>query len=182
MSSEPITSVFNDGYIAEAYESYRRDPSSVDESWRQFFRFAEGIAGVTGTSTPATGAPDGEMLRKVGGAASLVDSIRAYGHLAAQTDPLGNTPPGTPELTPEFHGLTEADLQSIPGAALRVSEGTAAEVVARLRSLYSANVGFEFDHRGDAKEREWLREQIENGRVLEPINAEEKKAILRRLT
>ena len=182
MSSEPITSVFNDGYIAEAYESYRRDPSSVDESWRQFFRFAEGIAGVTGTTAPGIVTADSEILRKVAGAASLVDSIRAYGHLAAQTDPLGNTPPGTPELTPEFHGLTEADLQSIPGAALRVSEGTAAEVVARLRSLYSANVGFEFDHLGDAKEREWLREQIESGRVLEPLNAEEKKAVLRRLT
>jgi 2-oxoglutarate dehydrogenase E1 component len=182
MSSEPITSVFNDGYIAEVYESYRRDPSSVDESWRQFFRFAEGIAGVTGTTAPGIVTADSEILRKVAGAASLVDSIRAYGHLAAQTDPLGNTPPGTPELTPEFHGLTEADLQSIPGAALRVSEGTAAEVVARLRSLYSANVGFEFDHLGDAKEREWLREQIESGRVLEPLNAEEKKAVLRRLT
>ena len=45
MASEVITSVFNDGYIAEAYESYRRDPASVDESWRQFFRFAEQLSG-----------------------------------------------------------------------------------------------------------------------------------------
>ena len=58
MSSEPITSVFNDGYIAEAYESYRRDPSSVDESWRQFFRFAEGISGVTGSAAQASGTAD----------------------------------------------------------------------------------------------------------------------------
>ena len=27
MSSDPITGVFNDGYISEAYEAYRRDPS-----------------------------------------------------------------------------------------------------------------------------------------------------------
>jgi 2-oxoglutarate dehydrogenase E1 component len=181
MSSEPITSVFNDGYIAEAYESYRRDPSSVDESWRQFFRFAEGIAGFT--SAPTASAPaDGQLLQKVAGAASLVDSIRAYGHLAADTDPLGNRPPGTPELTPEFHGLTEADLQSIPGSVLRSNEPTAADAVKRLRSLYSSNVGFEFDHLGDPKEREWLREQIENGRVQQPLSADEQKAVLRRLT
>ena len=31
----------HDGYVAEAYESYRRDPNAVDETWRQFFRFAE---------------------------------------------------------------------------------------------------------------------------------------------
>jgi 2-oxoglutarate dehydrogenase E1 component len=182
MSSEPITSVFNDAYIAEAYDSYRRDPSSVDESWRQFFRFAEQLSGVTSGTTAGLGAADPEMLRKVAGAASLVDSIRAYGHLAADTDPLGNRPPSTVELTPEFHGLTEADLQAIPGSALRSTEPTAADVVARLRSLYSTNIGFEFDHLNDAGEREWLRDQIESGKLQQPLTPDEKKAILRRLT
>jgi 2-oxoglutarate dehydrogenase E1 component len=182
MSSEPITSVFNDAYIAEAYESFRRDPSSVDESWRQFFRFAESLSGVTGAPSGAQAPADADLLRKVAGAASLVDSIRAYGHLLAETDPLGNRPPGTPELSAEFHGVTEEDLKSIPGDALRSAEPTAADVVNRLRSLYSGNVGFEFDHLGSATEREWLREQIESGRVHAPLSAEEKKAVLRRLT
>jgi len=185
MSSDPITSVFNDGYIAEVYESYRRDPASVDESWRQFFRFAESLGGVVQAGTPAAahaGALDAALLRKVAGAASLTDSIRAYGHLAAEIDPLGNTPAGTPELTIEFHGLTEEDLKLIPGAALGSDEPTAADVVARLRSLYSSNIGFEFDHLGEADERGWLREQIESGRVQRELTADEKKAVLRRLT
>ncbi len=183
MSSDPITSVFNDGYIAEVFESYRRDPASVDESWRQFFRFAENLGGArTGGGAASTPAADASELKKVAAAASLVDSIRAYGHLAAQIDPLGNTPPGTPELTPEFHGLSDEDLASIPGDALRSSEPTAADVVKRLRSLYSSNVGFEFDHLGKVEEREWLKSQIEGGRVHEPLNADEKKAVLRRLT
>lgn len=38
MTFPPTTTVFNDAYIAETYEAYRRDPASVDESWRQFFR------------------------------------------------------------------------------------------------------------------------------------------------
>ena len=29
-----------------------------------------------------------------------------------QLDPLGSPPPGGPELTPEFHGISEADLES----------------------------------------------------------------------
>src|ERR1700742_1940512 len=45
MNSGPITTTFNDAYIAELFEAYRRDPASVDDSWRQFFdaaqRFAE---------------------------------------------------------------------------------------------------------------------------------------------
>ena len=181
MSSEPITSVFNDGYIAEAYESFRRDPSSVDESWRQFFRFAESLSGVP-QKTSAGGPADVSLLRKVAAAASLVSSIRAFGHLAAHIDPLGNTPPGTSELTLEFHGLNDADLEAIPGEALGFRDGTAAQAVDRLRKLYSSNVGFEFDHLGEAAEREWLRDQIEIGRIQEPLSVEEKKAVLRRLT
>jgi 2-oxoglutarate dehydrogenase E1 component len=183
MPSDPITSVFNDGYIAEVFESYQRDPASVDESWRQFFRFASSLSGAAPASPGVqAGAVDGDLLAKAAAAASLTDSIRAYGHLAAQIDPLGNTPPGTPELSAEFHGLTESDLQSIPGAALRSSEPTAADVVLRLRELYSSNIGFEFDHLGQAAEREWLKGQIESGRLHEPLSPEEKKAVLRRLT
>ena len=41
MPQEPIASVFNDAYAAEQFEAYRHDPTLVEESWRQFFRFAE---------------------------------------------------------------------------------------------------------------------------------------------
>ena len=92
MSSAPITSVYNDGYIAEVYEAYRRDPASVDESWRQFFRFAEQLGGTGSTAT--TVAADPVYLRKVAGAAALIDAIRQYGHYAVQLDPLGSPPPG----------------------------------------------------------------------------------------
>lgn len=186
MSSEPITSVFNDAYIAGAHEEYRRDPLSVDESWRQFFRFAESLGGVAHPpeTTPSSGSAtvDIALLKKAAGAASLTDAIRALGHLAAEIDPLGNRPPGTPELTPEFHALTEDDLRAIPGSVLGSDAPTAADAVARLRSLYSSNIGFEFDHLGEAAEREWLREQVESGRLQKPLSADEKKAVLRRLT
>ena len=181
MATQPIASVFNDGYIAEAYEAFRRDPGSVDESWRQFFRFAESLGAAPATSSGQTTA-DPSFLKKIAGVAELIDSIRAYGHLAAEIDPLGSRPPGTPELTPEFHGLTEADLETIPGEVLGAIGRTATEAVARLRTLYSSNIGFEFDHLGNAVERAWIREQIETERVKQPLTEAEKKAILRRLT
>jgi 2-oxoglutarate dehydrogenase E1 component len=168
------------------YEAYRRDPASVDESWRQFFRFAESLSGAASPAasgqTPPTGSVDPAFLRDVAAAAELVDSIRSYGHLAVPLDPLGTPPGGTPELTPEFHGLTEEDLASIPGIALGASGGSAADVVARLRELYSSRIGFEISHLGRIEEREWLRQQIESGRLNAPLSDEEKRAILRRLT
>ena len=184
MSSDPITGVFNDGYISEAHEAYLSDPASVDESWRQFFRFAESLSGTTSVPREPLlpGQTDPAFLRDVAAAAELVDAIRSYGHLAVPLDPLGTPPEGTAELTPEFHGLIEEDLASIPGLALGASGGSAADVVARLRELYSSRIGFEISHLGEATEREWLREAIESGSLNKPLSDDDKKAILRRLT
>ena len=109
MSSLPLTGVYNDGYIAGVYESFRRDPDSVDESWRQFFRVAQQLAG--GGSTAGT--YDASLLRKAAAAAELLGAIEKFGHLAVQLDPLGTPPPGAVELKPEFHGLTDADLREL---------------------------------------------------------------------
>ncbi len=179
MSALPITSVFNDGYIAETYEAFRRDPASVDESWRQFFRVAERIAG-----TPSgQGGYDASLLRKAAGAGALVGAIQRHGHLAVQIDPLGTPPPGAAELKPEFHGITEADLARIPASALGDGEtGTAADVVHRMREHYCGAIGYEFEHIGDEIEREWFRTMIESGQATAPLSPDEKKLLLQRLT
>jgi 2-oxoglutarate dehydrogenase E1 component len=179
MSTEAITSVFNDGYVAEAYDAYKRDPASVDESWRQFFRFAEQLSG-TG-ATKQGGVPAG-MLRAAAGAAALLDAIRAYGHLAVNIDPLGSAPVGSPELDPASHGVDEAQLATIPGSALGTTDATGADATARLRSLYSSTIGFEFEHLGSFDERQWLRDAVEGGTYHQDLSADEKKAILVRLT
>src|SRR6476661_3173790 len=137
VSDLPITSVFNDGYIAEQFEAFRKNPDSVDESWRQFFRFAQSLAGGAATTAPAASsssfssspAADASLLRIAAGAAALAAAIRRFGYLAVAIDPLGTAPPGSPELKPEFHGITEAQLGSIPAAAIGGSEGTAADYV-----------------------------------------------------
>ncbi|MEP6732210.1 MAG: 2-oxoglutarate dehydrogenase E1 component [bacterium] len=173
----PTTSIFNDGYIAEMYESYRRDPSSVDESWRQYFRTAESLAGVV-----SGGQTDERMLRKAAAAAALVEAIREYGHLAVQLDPLGTAPPGAPELTPEFHGITEEELTHVPATALGYAEGTAADVVRRLRDVYCGAIGLEFMELDSEAERAWFKAAMEEGTLTRSLTPEEKVAVLRRLT
>jgi 2-oxoglutarate dehydrogenase E1 component len=179
MSGLPISSAFNDGYIAERYEAYRRDPASVDESWRQFFRFAESLRG---GAAPAAGGSDAELLRKAAGAGALVAAIRRYGHFAVPIDPLGSPPIGAAELTPEYHGITEADLADVPATALRESQGTAADVVAKRRAWYEGGLAYEFVHLSDEHERLWIRQQVEAGTCMTPLSAEEKRGLLRRLS
>ena len=165
MSSLPLTGVFNDGYIAGAYESYRRDPSSVDESWRQFFRVAEQLAGGGRTA----GSYDASLLRKAAAAAELLGAIQKFGHLAVQLDPLGSPPPGAVELKPEFHGITDADLHQLPGSVLRPdADGTAADVIQAMRDHYCGALAYEFEYISEDVEREWFRAQIESGNATAP--------------
>src|SRR5829696_7220703 len=168
MTSPTITSVFNDGYIAEQYERYRRDPASVEESWRQFFAVARSLAG--GPEAAGAAAADPAMLSKVASAATLVQAIRTYGHLAVPLDPLGTAPKGAPELSPEFHGITDEDLEAIPAAALGFDDRftTAGDVVRMLRHRYSSNLGFEVTHLAEQRRR--------------PLTPEEKRAVLARLS
>jgi 2-oxoglutarate dehydrogenase E1 component len=183
MSTLPITGAFNDGYISELYETYRRDPGALDESWRQFFKFAESLSGTRGES-----AIDESLLRKVAGAAALLGAIQRYGHLAVQLDPLGSPPLGAAELKPEFHGITEADLAEIPASALADAHtsaqltGTAADVVHHLRELYCSTIGFEFDHLEEEAERDWFRRAIEERQITAALTADEKRTVLQRLT
>jgi 2-oxoglutarate dehydrogenase E1 component len=183
MSSLPITGAFNDGYISELYEVYRRDPNAVDESWRQFFRFAESLSG-----TRSAGSIDESLLRKVAGAAALLGAIQRYGHLAVQLDPLGSPPLGAAELKAEFHGITESDLAEIPATALADAHtstqlsGTAADVVQHLRELYCGTIGFEFDHLEEEAERDWFRRAIEERQITAALTSDEKRGILHRLT
>lgn len=180
MSSEPSISVFNDGYAAEMYESFLRDPASVDESWRQVFRFAQQLSG---QAPGEGGAASPESLRKVAAAALLVQAVRDYGHLAVPLDPLGTPPSGAVELTPEFHGITEADLASIPGRALGFdNRETGLDVLARLREVYSTRLAWEVWQLQSDEEREWFRQTFISSELTRGLTNDEKLKLLRRLT
>src|SRR5205814_9863316 len=168
----------NDGYIAELFEQFRRDPNSVDESWRQFFRFAQQLGGAA-PGTSGVSQPGTDLLRKAAAAAGLVSAIQRYGHMWVQIDPLGSAPIGAAEMTPEFHSITEDDLRQIPAQAVGGTEGTAADYVAHMRKLWCGAIGFEYDHLEEDKEREWFRQTIETQRLTAPLSADEKRALLR---
>lgn len=178
----PAVSAFNDGYVAEQFERYTRDPASVDESWRQYFRVAERLLGA---ARPAAAESPGESARysKYASARALIHAIRSYGHLAVPLDPLGTPPRGAEELTLEYHGLTDADLRAMPGAALGFDQlPTALDVVERLRLRYCSRIGYEYTHLSDSDEREWFRAVLRAQELTRPLTADEKIAVLRRLS
>src|SRR5688572_12841038 len=173
----------NEGYVLELYDRWRQDPQSVDQSARDFFASwtpgpteeAPAAAGTTNSGTP--GLRDSDQRHdpaKLVGAVNFAQSIRRYGHLAAQIDPLGAGPVGDPALEPETHGLTEADLRSLPASLLRgsISEGleTMWDVVEKLRKIYCSTVGYDSAHIFVPQERQWLREAVETSRFHAPAD------------
>ncbi len=188
----------NAGYAQELYERFLQDPSSVDEATRAFFESAPPPsapalpdASATPASAPlarhaAEGVTERE-IRQIVGTARLARMIRQYGHLVARLDPLGTPPPGNPGLTLAAQGLTEADLARLPasiiwptGATYGASDALAA--IEKLRAIYSGPLGYEFAHIQDEAERGWLTEAVESGAYRQPLEAEARRLLLRRLT
>ena len=103
----------NRAYVLELYERYLKDPNAVDAESRAVFATWTPPAESDSTATPVvTG--DHAALHQAVGAVNLAQSIRQYGHLAARLDPLGSAPLGDPSLEPATHGVTDAELRSLP--------------------------------------------------------------------
>jgi 2-oxoglutarate dehydrogenase E1 component len=183
MNLEQFSGV-NAGYVLELYEKYRRDPESVDPATRQ--AFAEWTPADTRPDATAARQGSGSPLHVIVGAANLAESVRRYGHLAARIDPLGSTPPGDPTLSPRAHGITDEDLKALPaslvGGPAAESSASAYEAIEKLRRVYCSTTGFDYAHVFVPEEREWLRQAVESGRFLPPMDKNAVRALLDRIT
>jgi multifunctional 2-oxoglutarate metabolism enzyme len=144
---------------------------------------ASAAPAATPTAPAPAMAPDEQLLQAVQAASTLVHRFRSHGHLAARLDPLGSEPEGEPQLDPEAAGLTPQVMAQIPARILRmyVPGETLAEALPHLRQTYCGTIAYEIEHISSHRQRVWLREQIESGAFRQPLGAEERKALLKRL-
>ena len=173
----------NAGYVFELYEKYRQNPESVDPATRKIFeRWVPSETAPSGERPAATV----ETLQAAVGTANLAESIRRYGHLAARIDPLGSTPIGDPSLSPEAHGITDADLRRLPaslvGGPVVAGSANALEAIDKLRTIYCSTTGIDIAHVFVPEERVWLREAIEQGRFRPTLDEKNAVTLLERLT
>ena len=188
----------NAGLVIELYEQYQADPNSVDAATRAYFaNFTPDLPKTPeSSSTPevrdTTFAPASSTMsrpgdiQKIVGTARLCRMIRETGHTAASIDPLGKEPKGDPDLEMSTHEISADDLKRLPalvvGGPLAEGASNALEAVARLRSCYCGNVGYETDHSQITDERNWLYEAIESRRFFTHFGNERMRWILETLT
>ena len=168
----------NAGYVYDLYERYLTDPTSVDEAARALF--ATWSPDTEPAVRPAQEVRPADTTAAIA-AFNLAESIRRFGHLAARLDPLGFTDPiGDPSLNPQAHGLTSETLARLPASIVGgpVADGSAhaLEAIERLRAIYCAATGHDYNHVFVPEERDWLRHAVESGQFRppnDPINAQE---------
>jgi 2-oxoglutarate dehydrogenase E1 component len=199
----------NSGFVQELFAEYLASPEAVDPEWRAVFESnpaileqhplvrrlrelhpdgrPDGNGALLAAPPEAPGAAvDRMLLGGVAAAMSLVKAHRTHGHLAARLDPLGTEPIGDPALDPDrLEPRLTSELQArIPARVLRlhVPGATLAEALPHLRETYCGTMAYEIEHISSHEQRVWLRQVIESGTYRQPLDAEERKALLRRLS
>jgi 2-oxoglutarate dehydrogenase E1 component len=155
MSRETFASRYNLDAIEAQYERWRKDPQSVDPSWRLFFEGFE--LGQDQTPRPA------ETSRQQIGVVQLIDAYRSTGHVFANLDPLSDAP--TARLADDLgdFNLSDDDLDKTFDTShfLGFQFGTLRQLIAALEETYCRSIGVEYMHIQDAQVRHWLQQRME---------------------
>ncbi|OZB53534.1 MAG: 2-oxoglutarate dehydrogenase E1 component [Stenotrophomonas sp. 14-69-23] len=190
----------NASYIEDLYEQYLVSPDSVDPKWKSYFDGFKGreagdvphsavIAHIAEAGRNASSAVAGsgsgggdERERNVG---RLITAYRSRGHLGAQLDPLGLTPPvNPPDLGLAFHHLSDADLNDefSTGGVGGQPRMKLRDLLARLKATYTGSIGAEFMYIAEVDQRQWLYQRLENAGGNYNLDADTQRRTLERLT
>ena len=192
----------NAAYVAGMYEQFLANPSSVDESWHDYFKDLGDYAGTIGAdfeapSWPASAAGSTSSGNAAGGTASqgdikdsinlllMIRNFRVLGHLQADLDPLGLLEaPYHPDLDPATYGFDAADMdrETYVGGHLAFETATPNQVLTRLRQVYCGSIGTEFMHIAEPEEKRWLQARLEGDAQIDIFTDKGREAILQRLT
>ncbi|MCL6739616.1 2-oxoglutarate dehydrogenase E1 component [Sphingomonas sp. RB56-2] len=136
----------------------------------------------------ATGITDEAAIRRAADdsirAMMLIRTYRVRGHLAANLDPLGLVQRELPaDLTPAYHGFTEADLDRkvYLGGALGFEQASMRQILPVLQANYCGTVGLEYMHINDLEERRFLQERMEGKNAAISFTPEGKRSILEKV-
>lgn len=186
-----------DIYLETLFEAYQENPEKVDPSWRAYFdkitkespssvslaEVRDYFKHLARSPVVATAANSGTEAASEIAVANLMEAYRQFGHLHADTDPLGLTPEReVAELSLAYYGLSDADLSRRfqAGASIGMAQASLQDIIEKLRQIYTGHVGYEYQQVLSHVEREWLRAEIEAPQ--KAFSPETQKRILEKLT
>src|SRR5574337_1897691 len=198
----------NAPYVEEMYENYLANPTSVPDTWRQYFDALQHVPAVDGSNArdvphlPVINAfadrakqghtrvvvasADAEMGKKRTAVQQLIAAYRNVGARWADLDPLKRAErPTIPELEPAFYGFADADQETVfdtGNTFFGKDTMTLRDLLNALRETYCGTIGAEHMYATDQIKKRWWQEKLESIRSKPSLSAEKKKHILERLT
>ncbi len=177
-------------YIEGLYNDFVKDPNSVDEDMRSFFKgfdFAvlnnaaapvNGAAAAVSTTAPV----EAGMLDKEFAVYKLARAYRKKGHLVAKTNPIRERKDRGAMLDLVNFGLSEADLSTEfeAGKFFGLGKTSLKNIISHLQKCYTNHVGVEYSALNDITKIEWLAREVETT-LMRPLPLEQKKRILLKL-
>ena len=189
----------NIAYIEALYEEFLLDPASVSEYWREQFKkiaptsatnithknVQNSLRDTAKLKTDDSSQQSSEANnRKQVGVIRLISAYRYLGHRQADIDPLGaDARPDIPELSPEFHGLTHGDMETVfeTGSLGGIKKAPLREIINMLSVTYCGTIGSEFKHITSPEQKEWIQQRLEQYYLSSGFSDKRKRTILETL-
>jgi 2-oxoglutarate dehydrogenase E1 component len=190
MNAEAILFAGNTELLELLYEDFRRDPDSVSEEWRSFFRALDASGQPQASAAAPTPPPlESTLTRAAGGkqvaVLQLINAYRFQGHKQAQLDPLALHPrPDVPDLTLAGHQLGEEDLDRVfnTGSLVAPEFLPLREILAVLEQTYRRSIGAEYMHIANTPQKRWIQARLEGARSAPHLTTPTRVRILEHLT
>ena len=198
-------------FIEELYAQYITNPQGLTEEWKEFFKGLKDNKEliINTVNGPSWSPKKKKKFTRINGEKindQFVDNVdisgikenaknsirvstltRAYrirGHMIANLDPLSLLKREEhSELKPETYGLSKKDENKkiFLDGTLGMETSNIKEIIKSLKEIYCGNIGYEFMHMADPKERSWIRERIEGKEKGIKFTENGKRAILNKL-
>ncbi len=197
-------------WLESMYESYLKNPDSVELRWRQYFDtlpvlaagaiadagidvshqdirqyFKQLASGKSGARQAVDERGDIEYERKQVRVLQLINAYRFRGHQHARVNPLHRRwSKGVAELSLEFHELAASDLATRFKTGSLVGEPTLPlkTIYETLLETYCGSIGVEYMHIIETAEKRWIQQRLEGSRGKIVLSQAEKNNILLQLT
>lgn len=168
------------GYLDQMYQSYKKDPASVDLTWQKFFEgydFSAQRFGENGHTTEDTLSIKETQVR------NLIFVYRSFGHLASKTNPVRERRNHNVQFDHKSVGLTDADLDTEFDVASEIGmpRSTLRKIIEKLKAVFLGPIGFEYNFIRNDEIRQWFIQKVEREYYNYQPSSDEKKRILAKL-
>ncbi|CAM9592676.1 2-oxoglutarate dehydrogenase complex component E1-like [Lampetra fluviatilis] len=182
------------GYVQAMYQEWMQDPSSVHQSWDNYFR-STNLGSPSLLSSVQTSPVNEKTVSDHMNVHKLIRAYQVRGHLIAKLDPL--------QLQNQDHivakdliydmsslasyGFLESDLDQalkLPNTTFiggDRSDLTLRDILQRLKDVYCGSIGVEFMFINDREQCQWIRQRFEMPGAGTLTPAEKKQLLIRLL-